>query len=505
MIPIFKANIINAIDNYTILNEPISSFNLMDRAASKCYEEINKIIDISFNGTIHVFCGLGNNGGDGLVIARKLFQSGRNVKIYTIFWGQKKSRDFVKNERIIEDLNLELKVIDNSFFSPSIEEKDYIIDAIWGTGLSRPIENFVSEIIRKINQINSYVISIDIPSGLGVEPIFPIEKNKIINADITLTFEFPKLSFLLPETGNYVGQFKIISIGLNKTFIKKQKTNQYYLNENFVKRIFKKRKKFSHKGDFGHSLLVSGSIGKIGASILSSKACLKSGAGLLTVHIPKCGYDIIQKSVPEAMAIKDIGSNYLESFIDLNKYSSIGVGPGIESKKKTYKILNYLFESFNNPMVIDADAINIISKNRDLIKKIPKNSILTPHLGEFRRLVGNWTNDVERQEKLVIFSKKYNLYIILKGAYTSISCPSGEIIYNSTGNPGMATAGSGDVLTGILTGLLSQKYNSKEASLLGTYIHGLSGDLAKNEIGEVSLNASNIIDYISKAFQSFYT
>ncbi|MAV58772.1 MAG: bifunctional ADP-dependent NAD(P)H-hydrate dehydratase/NAD(P)H-hydrate epimerase [Candidatus Marinimicrobia bacterium] len=505
MIPILKSDQINKIDAHTIQNEPISSYNLMERASKICFEEINdNLLGKDFNGTIHIFCGLGNNGGDGLVIARKLHQIGKEIKIYSLFWGQNKSFDYQKNEKKVNELNLKIEIINNDSHQFLIDKNDFVIDAIWGIGLSRPIKNFASNIIRRINNYSSNIISIDIPSGLSVEHNFKIQKDAIINAKITLTFEFPKLSFLLPETGNFVGDFKILPIGLDKEFIKKQKTNHYFLKKEDIKPIIKSRKKFCHKGDFGHSLIIAGSLGKLGALLLATKACLKSGAGLVTAQVPGCGYNLVQQSIPEAMVIKDSGEYFLESLIDVAKFSSIGIGPGINKKKITLKLINNLLDNFKSPIVIDADAINIISENKVLLKKIPKNSILTPHVGEFRRLVGNWVNDIERQDKLRLFAIKNGIYVILKGPYTSIGCPCGKVFYNSSGNPGMATAGSGDILVGILTSLLSQKYSSKEAAFIAVYIHGLSGDLAQKKYGQISLNASDIINNIHNAFKYFH-
>lgn len=504
MLPILTKEQIKKTDFYTIENQPIRSIDLMERAATNCYNKINKII-IKDNHikTIHIFCGLGNNGGDGLVIARKFKEDDFCIKVYKLDWGQNVSNDFVLNEERLIAINTEIITITKELDFPEINKNDVIIDSIWGIGLSRPIENFAGEIINKINKTEALVISIDIPSGLSVIPDFKLDYNKIINADYTFTFEFPKLSFLLPLTGNYPGVFKVIPIGLDEDFISKQETKNYYIDDNCIKKILKKRNKFSHKGDYGHALIIAGSIGKMGAAILSSKSCLKSGAGLLTVQVPECGYDTMQKIVPEAMVIKDNGVNYLESIIQFEKFSSIGIGPGIDQKLDTYKLVYSLLNNYDAPIVIDADAINIISNNLELLEIIPFNSILTPHPGEFKRLVGDWKNDLERLEKLINFSMDNNVYVILKGAHSSIGCPDGKILFNSTGNPGMATAGSGDVLTGIITALLCQGYSSKEASILGTYFHGLSGDIVKEKIGEISLNASDIVENISDAFKLF--
>ena len=502
MLPILNSDQIKKIDFHTILNEPISSIALMERAATCCYEKMKKQINNKFV-KIHFFCGLGNNGGDGLVIARKCIEEGRDIVVNKLSWGQSQSNDFTFNEKKLIDLNVPIKIIESVSDFPIIKNDDVIIDAIWGIGLSRPIENFVGDFIARINQSKAMILSIDIPSGLPVVPNFKIDKSKIVQADCTYTFELPKLSFLLPQTGNYVGDFTIVPIGLDSDFIKKQKTDYYYIEKNYIKHILNKRMKFSHKGSYGHALIIAGSLGKIGAAVLSARGCLKSGVGLLTVQVPGCGYDILQESVPEAMVIKDDGENYIESIVDIDKYSSIGIGPGIDQNKQTELLLLSMLDNYDKSVVIDADAINIISKNKHLINKIPEHSILTPHPGEFKRLVGYYGQDMDRLANLRHFSIKNNLYVILKGAHTAIGCPDGKIIFNSTGNPGMATAGSGDVLTGIITAFLSQGYSSEDASVLGVYFHGLSGDIAQEKVGEVSLNASDIVKYIPDAFKLF--
>ena len=499
MIPILNKEQINDVDNHTIRYETINSNGLMERAGTNCYEFIKNEIIKNKAHSIHIFCGVGNNGGDGLVIARKLLLDGYKVNIYKVQFKANESSDFLSNEKKLIDLNYEISILDKDDDFPNINNDDFIIDAIWGIGLSRPITNFVSTIISHINSSNAFTISIDIPSGLPANPEFK-NSNSIINSDVTITFEIPKLSFLLPNTGNYVGDLKILPIGLNKEFISKQYSENFFIDKDYVKSKIKKRPPFSHKGDYGHALIIAGSFGKIGAAVLSAKGCLKSGVGLITIQIPSCGYEIMQKSVPEAMVINDNGEKIIESVIDYNKYSAIGIGPGLDKNDKTKNVINNIFKCYKKPIVIDADAINIISEDEELLNIIPANSILTPHVGEFGRLVGKWETDLERQYLLKNLSKKLNSFIILKGAYSSIGCPEGKILYNSTGNPGMSTAGSGDVLTGIITSLLAQGYSQKHSAIIGTYIHGLSGDITRKEIGEISLTALDLVDKVPIAF-----
>ena len=263
----------------------------------------------------------------------------------------------------------------------------------------------------------------------------------------------------------------------------------------------KARDKFSHKGSYGHALIAAGSYGKMGAAVLSVKAALHSGAGLVTARIPKCGYDIMQISNPEAMVIVS-GENELQQVPDLTAFTSIAVGPGIGTSENTVDFLKNLLQQFRQPLVLDADALNIISGNEALLELIPENSVLTPHVGEFRRLVGVWNSDDEKMEKLIALSVRHKVVTILKGANTTVVSAEGKTYINNTGNPGMAKGGSGDVLTGIIISLLSQAYSSTDAAVLGVYIHGLAGDFAKTDLGETAMTASDIISNLPKAFKT---
>jgi NAD(P)H-hydrate epimerase len=325
--------------------------------------------------------------------------------------------------------------------------------------------------------------------------------DKIVSADHTLTFQSPKISFMFPENANYIGEFTVLDIGFHPNFIHNTQTKNYFTTKTDVSSFFKTRSISAHKGDFGHALLIAGSYGKMGAAVLSSKACMHSGAGLLTVHIPKCGYDILQTSIPEVMCETDTELNFLTENIRVEKYNAIGIGPGIGTKKETQNVVKMLIQSSSIPLVFDADAINCISENKTWLSFIPANSIFTPHPKEFERMVGKTKNSMERLQLQREFSIKYNSYVVLKGAHSAISSPDGDVFFNSTGNPGMATAGSGDVLTGIITSLLAQGYNSKQACIMGVYLHGLAGDFASHEKTEETMIASDIIENLSEAYK----
>jgi NAD(P)H-hydrate epimerase len=399
-----------------------------------------------------------------------------------------------KDVRLTEIKNI--TELQNNF---NLNEKSIIVDSIFGTGLNKPAEGLAAETIDHLNTNSNSIIAIDIPSGMFCDS--QNSKNDvIINASATLTFQFPKLSFMFAENADHVGELAILDIGLHKDHINAVQTQNYFLTKKDISSILKKRSLSSHKGTYGHSLLIAGSFGKMGAAVLSAKAALRSGTGLLTVHVPKCGYDIIQSSVPEAMSSMDEEEKFWSGNIDLEKYNAIGIGPGIGTEKQTQNVLKLVIQNTHVPLVIDADALNIISENKTWLAFLPANSILTPHPKEFERLTEKVDSSKDRIELQREFSLKNRVYVILKGVHTSISCPDGTIFFNSTGNPGMAKGGSGDVLTGIITALMAQHYNSREACILGVYLHGLAGDIAAEHLSQESMLPSDLIEKLPLAF-----
>lgn len=494
---ILSAEQIYLADQATIKNSSISSTELMEQAAIKCSDWIEKNV-FDKNKIIHVFCGIGNNGGDGLVIARKLFEANFQVKIFIVNFSKKRSHDFQINfDRLID---MELKPIELNKIEefPVVNEDEIIVDAIFGVGLSRAPQGFVKEIIQKINKTGATIISIDLPSGLFPESLVK-DVNSVIRATQTLTFQNPKLAFLLVENGSFCNNWTLLDIGLDKSFIESMKSNFETIDQNMIRSIYKPRGKFSHKGDFGHSLIIGGSFGKIGAVILASRAALKIGCGLVTAYVPKCGYTSVQTANPEIMVEVD-DENYLQYFNFKTNSNVIGIGIGMGTHLKTRNGFEIFLKENKKPLVIDADAINILAKNKDLLHLIPENSILTPHPKEFERLVGKWNNDYEKLNLLKKFSSKNNCIVILKGMYTAIGY-NNRIYFNTTGNSALATAGSGDVLTGIITGLIAQNYTPIHASILGVYIHGRTADIAiKKNISPESFTASDSIANIGEVF-----
>ena len=501
---IFSVDKIRKADLFTIKNEPISSINLMERASSKLFEWI--VGHVKSDKKIFIFAGLGNNGGDGLALGRMLANNGYQVAINIIQYSKNTSDDFQINfERLTEATGLEVNEIDMANSVSEIGSDDVIIDAIFGSGLARPVTGFIGDIISFINNSNAITISVDISSGLFADKTSISKKNKIIKADYTLSFQFPKIAFLLPENELYVGNWEVLNIGLSDKYICTTPTKNHLILKEDIKQVLKGRAKFSHKGTYGHALLIAGSFGKMGAAILASQACLRSGVGLLHTHVPKAGVNILQAASPETMISIDAEGNYFSQVPDIGLYNVIGIGPGLGMKQQSQLAMKSLIQNSPSPMVIDADALNILSENPTWLAFLPQGSILTPHPKEFQRLVGSWQNDFERLEKQRNLAQKHGIYIVLKGANTSVCFPDGQCYFNSTGNPGMATAGSGDVLTGIITGLLASGYSSGVAATLGVYIHGLAGDIAANKKRYEALIASDIIDNLGLAFNNLHS
>ncbi len=496
---LFTSDKIKELDTYTIENEPISSIELMERAARVFTDEFCPIFQ-DFSEII-VFAGPGNNGGDALAIARILHLKGYIIKIYLFNIHGKLSSDCQGNkERLLELPKIDFTEITNGFDAPKLKESHIVIDGLFGSGLNKPLSGGFTSLVKYINESSATIVSIDIPSGLFGEDNSQNKEKIIVKADCTFTFQFPKLSFLFPENQHYLGKIKILDIKLHPDGIDSTNTPYQTITQKKIQSIHKTRDIFAHKGNFGHALLIAGSLGKMGAAILSAKACLKSGAGLLTAHIPQSGNLILQTAFPETMTSIDKNKFAISDFPDTENYNAIAIGPGIGMDDVTVSALKKLLET-GKPLILDADALNIISSDKSLIDLIPQNSILTPHPKEFDRLNGNSESSYERLQNAMDFAVLTQCYIILKGKYTAVCTPERDCYFNTTGNAGMATAGSGDVLTGILLGLSAQSYSPLDACLIGVYIHGLAGNLALLENSEESLIAGDIIKYLGKAFK----
>lgn len=498
---IFSAQQMREADQATMNTEQITSLELMERAATQIFNLIHNRLQGS-SVLIHVFCGIGNNGGDGLVISRLLLEHGYTIKTYIVNFSDNRSKDFLINydrlKEISKDWPIQLKSEEDL---PEISREDMIIDAIFGIGLNRPLVPWVTSLIKHINKARCFTLSIDIPSGLYTDKA-PENPEGVIYADVTVTFQLPKLVFFLPETGIYTRDLEVIDIGLDRSFLIQNPGIGILISKNEVLPLYRPRPKFSHKGIYGHGMIIGGSYGKIGSVVLATKAALKTGAGLITAYIPECGYQVLQSTVPEAMVITDNDDELEEIKLDF-KASAIGIGIGLGTGTKTTKAFEEFLTENKSPLVIDADGINILSNNPKIIEKLPENTILTPHPKELERLIGGWKDDFDKIEKTKVFSKAHNCIIVIKGA-NSITVFENQLYINNNGNPGMATAGSGDVLTGIITGLLSQGYDPLHAAVFGVYLHGSAGDIAVQKTGFEGLIASEIVSHIGSSFLELF-
>jgi len=496
---LFTCKQIAEIDELTLKLEPILSIDLMERASLQVADWIIQNIDHS--RAVWIFAGPGNNGGDALAIARMLASYNFNCTVFLATFGRELKGDPEINWQRLNDQGLvpteKIETIDSI---PEIPVEAVVIDGLFGSGLNKPLDGLAREIVRKINQSGATVISIDIPSGLFGEDNSQNDLSGVIKATRTLSFQFPKISFFFPENADRIGDWEILPIGLHPEAILKTESNCFNLTKTYLSGTIKKRAKFSHKGSYGHALLIAGSYGKMGAAVLSSKACLRAGVGLLTTHVPRSGYEIIQNSVPEAMTSVDHSDTVFTELPEIKPFSATGIGPGLDKKPESQQAFRNLLQAKPGKLVIDADALNILSENPEWLKLLPENTILTPHPKEFERLAGSTTNSYERLQKQIQFSTKHKVIVIFKGSHTCITVPDGSIFFNSTGNPGMATGGSGDVLTGIILGLLAQDYTPEDAALIGVFLHGLAGDIAAAQFGQHALIAGDIINHLGQAF-----
>lgn len=500
MIKIFPTDKVKELDEYTILNEPISSIDLVERAATVFIHEFCR--RYSKQTRIVIFAGGGNNGADALAVARLLHDEAYRVETYLLNPHHHLSADCeINKQRLLNRERVEFIEVVENFVPPVLGEHDVVIDGLFGSGLNRPITGGFAAVVDHINHSEATVVSIDIPSGLFGEDNRRNDPEAIIHAHLTLTFGFPKLAFFLPENEPYVGEWKILDIGLHPGVIEQTSTPYTLITEEDIAYTLKPRKRFSHKGTFGHALLIAGSRGKLGAALLAARACLRSGAGLLTVHIPQRGESVFQTAFPEAMLSFDAHQDYFTTVPEISKYAAVGIGPGLGQHLESATALERLLQPNGKPVVLDADALNMLASNKDLLNRIPIHSILTPHPKEFDRIAGESTSAYERLMKAQSFAAEHKLCVVLKGAYTAICTPLGNVYFNNSGNPGMATAGSGDVLTGIILGLLSQGYDPVTAAVIGVFIHGAAGDLAAAYYSEESMIAGDITDMLGKAFK----
>jgi hydroxyethylthiazole kinase-like uncharacterized protein yjeF len=487
---LFTAQQLQAWDAYTIEHEPITSIDLMERAASACVQWLNQQ---GFEQPVKVFCGKHNNGGDGLAIARMLIEQGLEVDVYILEFGKPGSTDFQTNLQRLHRTTTRIHFIQNDTFFPELHSNHLIIDALFGSGLNRPLQGLSEQLVQHINAANATVVSIDVPSGMRIS-----ESSKgfsIIKATNTLTFQTLKLCFTVAENAPYTGNIAVLPIGLHPAYEQNTEALFTITPKALVSSLIKPRLPFSHKGTYGHALLVAGSKGKMGAALLCTQACLRTGVGLATAYIPEAGLNILQTAVPEAMCLVRTTPH-----INTTPYKAIGIGPGLGTDADAIQLTEHLLRTTTQPKVLDADAINCLALHTDWLDYLHEGIVLTPHLKEFERLAGVCNSDVDRLQRAIDFTVKHPVVMVLKGRYTLVAYR-GKGWLNPTGNAGMATGGSGDVLTGIITSLLAQGYTAFHAALTGVYLHGLSADMALGTQSLQSLLPTDMIAHIGKAYQ----
>ncbi|WP_092767488.1 NAD(P)H-hydrate dehydratase [Hymenobacter actinosclerus] len=488
-----------ALDQATIQAQHITSTDLMERAADAVTSWLLDELLLDYDTAIHVCCGPGNNGGDGLAVARNLHRAGYAVQLW-LLPAARHSADFSHQQQQLP-AELPAREIDPNKL-PALAAGAVVVDALFGTGLSRPLAGVAAALVRHINEAGATVVAVDMPSGLLADAPQPAD-SAVVRANYTLSFELPKLAFLLPQNAGFVGDWQLLPIGLDPEVIRNTPVDKHFVTAEDLRGRLPKRPKFSHKGTFGHALLLAGSKGKMGAAVLATQACLRAGVGLITTRVPAVGYDILQISAPEAMCLADSASDHISELPELTPYAAIGIGPGLGQHDDTREVLHQLLTTATVPLVIDADALNLLGAHPELQKLLPPDSLLTPHPKEFERLVGEPArDDYHRLEQLRAFVGRTSCYCIIKGAYTVLAAPDGTLYFNSTGNPGMATGGSGDVLTGLLLALRAHKNLSPlDAALLGLHAHGRAGDLALPHTGHTGLLASDIVRFIGPALE----
>lgn len=494
---IFNTKEIYEADKFTLVKQQISADDLMERAAIQVFNWMHTRLAGNLS-PIHVFCGVGNNGGDGLVLARHLHQYGYRVAVHIIEFSGSRSAEFSTNLDRLRDVDVCPNFLDEKSKIPDLEKEAFIVDAIFGIGLKRDVAPWVIKIFQEINRSKALVLSVDIPSGLFMEHKVP-ETNAAIKANYVLSFQVPKLIFFLPGTGVFMDHWELLDIGLDKDFLLTAPSDYELIGRDEVLAFYRPREKFSHKGTYGHVLIVGGSYGKMGAVVLASKGGLYSGSGLVTAFVPKCGYVPLQSAFPELMVLTDTNETEITDIVFDIVPTVIGIGVGMGTGSCAVQAFAKFLKNNKTPLVIDADGLNILSRHPELFSDLPPKTVLTPHPKELERMLGKWENDFDKLKKTKKFSKKYDCVVVIKGAHT-ITVYGDKGYVNTTGNPGMATGGSGDVLTGVITGLLAQGYPTLEAAIFGVYLHGRAADMAIGECGCQALVATDIINALGKAY-----
>ena len=486
---VFATGDIKELDRLTLLYEKIGEVELISRAARAFFDAIIALYPPS--RSVLLFCGPGNNGNDGRALASLLMTAGYRITRYDL------GIDDAKPLPAVAELVADTKFVEMC-------AAPLMIDALFGAGLNRALDGVAAEWVQWMNSVSGVRIALDIPSGWHGEENAAVDGAPIVRAHLTLTLDFPKRSFFFPESAQYVGEWQVVPLGLSPQAIAEVETPFRMVSPEKMIALLKPLPKFLHKGAAGRVRLFAGSPGMMGAAALATKAAYRTGAGWVEVLTPKSEMQLLQMMVPEAI-VRDVDMNVTPDKDAKHNGGAedvsmtFGAGPGMGVSEAAATRLKDFLKLQTQPVVLDADALNILSANPDLWLLVPKDAIITPHPGEFRRLAGGWENDHHRLQLQRSFAAQRQVIVVLKGAHTSIALPNGTVYFNVSGNPGMATAGSGDVLTGIILGLLAQGLPPQESAILGVYLHGVAGDLAAADLGQRSVMASDITNAIPKA------
>jgi hydroxyethylthiazole kinase-like uncharacterized protein yjeF len=494
---------IQELDQVTIASEGISSLDLMERAASALF---NTLLN-HFNKAqeFWIFCGPGNNGGDGLVIARLLYNAGKVIKVINVGEVPKRDdgTDRAINYKCITDLGEKIIQFEPEFIKLSTPAQEcVIIDALFGNGLNKPLNETFAKAVEYMNTLNGTKVAIDVPSGLYADGNEPNASEHIFKADFTYTLQLPKSSFFHRYWAPYVGHYQIIDIGLNPSYIAGLNVCQHLFSQENAHSIYKPRTKFTYKNSYGHALLMAGSQGTPGAAFLCAKSCARGGTGLLSVSIPKNFSNAFISYLPEAMLLEDKSPSFLSALPDLKKFDAVGFGPGVGEHAHTQKLFVALLKQVKKSLVLDADAISMLATHPEWVGLLPEHTILTPHIGEFKRLLKLEELPYDYLVRATTYAVNNKVVLLLKDSISSIHTPDGDVHFVDEGSPAMATAGSGDVLMGLILALLANGYTAKEAALLGAFVHGKAGKLAGLEIGEESVLAGDIPKFFGDVFKS---
>lgn len=498
MLPVLTAEQARSVDQLTIQREPVRSIDLMERAATAFTRAFLEVLGSSPRPVL-VLCGPGSNGGDGLAIARLLAVRKWYVRVVCPYDPVGSVVDNELNLRRLKELPVEVLMgADRSL--PPFRAGEVVIDALFGTGLNRPLTGHYLLVVNELNARRGRVFAVDLPSGALADG-GPDDRSSMVQAHWTCTFQVPKPLFVLPEYSSVCGEWCIEDIGLDAHAMASCESRHLLVEAGDVRRRMPNRPRNAHKGSFGHALIVAGGQGHLGAAVMATAAATRSGAGLVTAFVPLGGAQAIHCTVPEAMVVEEGRSPFLRSRVPEGRWSAVGIGPGIGRHDATALLLDDLLGTFKGPIVLDADALNILAATPGLLDKVPAGAVLTPHPGEADRLFGDSMDTRERIGKASSFAQERRVVVVLKGANTAICLADGRVLYNATGNAGMAKGGSGDALTGLITALLAQGLPAQDAAMVGVWVHGLAGDLAAAELGQDGMSVMDLIRAVPQAFR----